>query len=226
MKDISEFKQKFPQAFRLSWQAVDELVWKVAAEMKAGDYQPDVLIAVARGGMVPVRILADYLQEKYLCSFQMGHWDAEAQLHDEPMLVFPLPEINLKGKRVLVVDDVSDEGRTMVEVRDYLAACGADEVRTFVLVSKVDSRFMADYCPKIMDEWRWVLFPWSKHEDLLAFTEKVLQLTGGATIEEIIRILEGTMAVDIAISEIEKVLYDMRLAGEVTEEPEKIWKLV
>ncbi len=225
MKDISQYKQKFPQAFRLSWQAVDELVWKVVTEMKAADYQPDVLIAVARGGLVPARILADYLQEKYVSSLQMGHWDAQAELHDEPMLVFPLPEIDLSGKRVLVVDDVSDEGRTLEQVRSYLAARGA-EIRTFVLVSKVESRSMADYCPKVLDDWRWVLFPWSKHEDLLAFTEKVLQLTGGATVEEIIRILESSMAVDIAISEIEKVLCDMQLAGEIAEEPGKVWKLI
>jgi len=225
MKDISQYRQKFPQAFRLSWQAVDELIWKVVAEMKAADYQPDVLIAVARGGLVPARILADYLQAKYVSSLQMGHWDAQAELHEEPMLVFPLPEIDLRGKRVLVIDDVSDEGRTLEQVRDYLAARGA-EIRTFVLVSKVESRALADYCPKVLDDWRWVLFPWSKHEDLLAFTEKVLQLTGGATVEEIIRILESAMAVDIAISEIEKVLYDMQLAGEIVEEPGKVWKLI
>lgn len=225
MLDISAFKHKFPQAFRLSWQAVEELIWKVVADMKLNDYQPDVLIAVARGGLVPARILADYLQEKYVSSLQMGHWDAQAQLQEEPMLVFPLPEIDLKGKRVLVVDDVCDEGRTMEQVRDYLAARGA-EISTFVLVSKADSRFMADYCPKILDEWRWVLFPWSKHEDLLAFTEKVLQLTGGATLEQIIRILEGAMVVDIAISEIEKVLFDMLLAGEIVGEPGKRWQLV
>jgi hypoxanthine phosphoribosyltransferase len=77
-----------------------------------------------------------------------------------------------------------------------------------------------------MSEWRWVLFPWSKHEDLLAFTEKVLQLTGGATIEEIIRILEESMSVEIARNEIEKVLSDMLQAREISEDPHKVWTLI
>jgi phosphoribosylaminoimidazole (AIR) synthetase len=71
-----------------------------------------------------------------------------------------------------------------------------------------------------------VLFPWSKHEDLLAFTEKVLQITGGATIEEIIRILEESMSVEIVSREIEKVLFDMQQAGEVTEGEDRVWTLI
>ncbi len=68
--------------------------------------------------------------------------------------------------------------------------------------------------------------PWSKHEDLLSFTEKVLQLTGGASIEDIIRILQDAMDVEIARHEIERVLSDMHLAREVAEDKQKIWTLI
>jgi len=59
-----------------------------------------------------------------------------------------------------VVDDVCDEGGTMEEVVTYLMPRVGD-IRTAVLVSKADSRVMADYRAKTMSEWRWVLFPWS-----------------------------------------------------------------
>jgi hypoxanthine phosphoribosyltransferase len=77
-----------------------------------------------------------------------------------------------------------------------------------------------------MKQWRWVLFPWSKHEDLVAFTEKVLQLTGGLPIEDIVRILEEALSVDVMTQEIEKVLLDMKLAGEVAEGKNRIWTLI
>jgi hypoxanthine phosphoribosyltransferase len=77
-----------------------------------------------------------------------------------------------------------------------------------------------------MDEWMWVMFPWSKHEDLLSFTEKVLQLTGGASVEDIIRILQEAMGVEIARHEIEQVLSDMHLAREVVEDARKLWMLI
>jgi uncharacterized protein len=225
MNDMNSYKKHFPQTIRISWEEVEDLLWKIFLDLKTSNYDPDIVIGVARGGLAPARILVDYLHKKYICTFQMGHWEGDMALTTKPKIIFPLPEVDLTNKKVLVVDDVSDEGGTMEGVVSYLRPLVGD-IRTAVLVSKVDSRYKADYCPKTMEEWRWVLLPWSKHEDLLAFTEKVLQLTGGATIEEIIRILEESMSVDIALHEIEKVLYDMHQAREITEDPHKIWTLI
>lgn len=225
MEDISGLKHTFPEAVRFSWEEVEELLWEVFVDLRSSGYQPDVVIGVSRGGLAPARILTDYLKNKYICTFQMGHWEGDTGLREKPAIVFPLPEVDLSRKRVLVVDDISDEGGTMEEVVRYLAPKVLD-VRTAVLVSKADSRFRADYCPRVMREWRWVLFPWSRHEDLVAFTEKVLQLTGGATVEDIVRILEESMSVEIVAREIEKVLYDMQQAGEITEGKDRVWTLI
>ena len=54
----------------------------------------------------------------------------------------------------------------------------------------------------------------------------VLQITGGATVEEIIRILEESMSVEIVSQEIEKVLFDMQQAGEVAEGENRVWTLI
>ena len=225
MTKPNEFRKHFPQAIRLSWEDVEDLLWKIFIDMKTKGYDPDLIIGVARGGLAPARILMDYLQKKYICTFQMGHWDDGADLSEKARIVFPLPDVDLKLKRVLVVDDVSDEGGTLQEVVSYLAPQVKD-IRTAVLVSKADSMTRADFCSKTMDEWRWVMFPWSKHEDLLSFTEKVLQLTGGATVEDIIRILQDAMDVEIARSEIEQVLSDMHMAREVAEDKHKVWTLI
>jgi hypothetical protein len=207
-------KHKFPKAISLSWEDVETLVWDIFLNLNDAGYEPDVIIAVARGGLVPARILADYMQKKYICTFQMGHLAGDMTTTEKPMLIYPLPEIDLTDKKVLVVDDVSDEGMTMQAVVKYLGKKAGD-IKTSVLVSKSDCKFGADYCSKLMDDWRWVLFPWSKHEDLVIFTEKVLQMTGGATIEEIISILEDSMQLEIATSDIEKVLFDMCNSSEV-----------
>lgn len=225
MSDQNGFRKHFPLAVRLSWEEVEELLWKIFLDMKVKGYDPDLIIGVARGGLAPARILMDYLQKKYICTFQMGHWGEGASLSEKARIVFPLPDVDLKLKRVLVVDDVSDEGGTLEEVVSYLAPQVKD-IRTAVLVSKADSRIKADFCSRTMSEWRWVMFPWSKHEDLLSFTEKVLQLTGGSTIEDIIRILQDAMDVEIARHEIEQVLADMHMAKEVSEDKRKVWMLI
>jgi len=225
MTEKMSFKKTFPEAIRLSWDDVDELLWETFISLRTSGFNPDVVIGVARGGLAPARILVDYLQNKYICTFQMGHWVEGKVLSERPTIVFPLPEVDLTDKKVLVVDDVSDEGGTMSEVVQYLSKRVGD-IKTAVLINKADSHFKTDYCPRVMKKWRWVIFPWSKHEDLLAFTEKVLQLTGGVAIEDIIRILEESMSVEIMTQEIERVLLDMKLAGEVTEDKNKIWTLI
>jgi len=225
MTDRNILKKTFPEAIRLSWEDVEGLLWETFVSLRSSGYDPDVVIGVARGGLVPARILTDYLQKKYICTFQMGHWTEDTTLSEKPTIVFPLPEVDLSGKRVLVVDDVSDEGGTMEGVVQYLSRKVGD-IKTVVLVNKADSRFKTNYCPRIMKQWRWVLFPWSKHEDLVAFTEKVLQLTGGLPIEDIVRVLEEALSVDVMTQEIEKVLLDMKLAGEVAEGKNRIWTLI
>lgn len=222
--DLSNKKSKFPKAINITWDDLENLVWDVFLKLNETGYDPDVIIAVARGGLVPARILLDYLQKKHICTFQMGHLTGDMTITEKPVLIYPLPEVNLTDKKVLVVDDVSDEGMTMKAVVDYLSSKVGD-IKTAVLVSKKDSRFKADFCPKVMDDWRWVLFPWSKHEDLVIFTEKALQMTGGATIEEIIGILEDSMNLEIATRDIEKALLDMSISGEI-EERDGAWYLL
>ncbi len=222
--DSENKKSKFPKAINITWDDLEALVWDVYLSLNEAGYDPDVIIAVARGGLVPGRILLDYLQKKHICTFQMGHLTGDMTITEKPVLIYPLPEVNLTDKKVLVVDDVSDEGMTMKAVVDYLSSKVGD-IKTAVLVSKKDSRFKADFCPKVMEDWRWVLFPWSKHEDLVIFTEKALQMTGGATIEEIIGILEDSMNLEIATRDIEKALSDMSISGEI-EERDGAWYLL
>ncbi|HEY9161454.1 MAG TPA: phosphoribosyltransferase [Desulfomonilia bacterium] len=222
--DLNNKKSNFPKAINITWDDLENLVWDVYLNLNETGYDPDVVIAVARGGLVPARILLDYLQKKHICTFQMGHLTGDMTITENPILIYPLPEINLTDKKVLVVDDVSDEGMTMNAVVNYLSSKVGD-IKTAVLVSKKDSRFKADFCPRVMDDWRWVLFPWSKHEDLVIFTEKALQITGGATIEEIIGILEDSMNLEIATRDIEKALSDMSISGEI-EERDGAWHLL
>lgn len=50
------------------------------------------------------------------------------------------PQVPLKGRRVLLVDDILDEGNTLLAVRDYCQAAHAREVRVAVLCEKIHAR--------------------------------------------------------------------------------------
>jgi len=48
------------------------------------------------------------------------------------------------------------------------------EIRTGVLQHKITSSFEPDFCADVIREWRWIIYPWAAHEDLVGFTEKIL----------------------------------------------------
>jgi hypoxanthine phosphoribosyltransferase len=78
---------------------------------------------------------------------------------DEPIILAPfLDEVSLSGKRVLLVDDVSDSGRTLKMVLNLITLAGA-EVKTVCLYSKSHTVLEPDYVWRHTD--RWIAFPWS-----------------------------------------------------------------
>ena len=77
----------------------------------------------------------------------------------EPVVLPPmLDDGHLRDKKILIVDDVSDSGRTLEKVVDLVSAWGA-EVKTVCLYTKPRTIMVPDY------EWRrtdkWITFPWS-----------------------------------------------------------------
>ena len=69
-----------------------------------------------------------------------------------------LDTASIAGKRLLVVDDVADSGRTLALVLELLRETGAD-ARSAVLYAKSASVIAPDFAWRRTD--RWIVFPWS-----------------------------------------------------------------
>jgi hypoxanthine phosphoribosyltransferase len=122
-------------------------------------FRPDAIVAIARGGLVLAGALGYALDVKMLGSLNVEFYTGVEERLDEPVLLPPtLDREALAGKRVLLVDDVSDSGRTLALVLTLLQA-GGGEVRTVCLYSKPGTVQKPDYV------WRetpkWIMFPWS-----------------------------------------------------------------
>ncbi|MBD3648045.1 MAG: hypoxanthine-guanine phosphoribosyltransferase [Pseudomonadales bacterium] len=60
------------------------------------------------------------------------------------------PESDLRGRRILLVDDIFDEGTTLAAVANWCGEQGADEVVTVVLVEKLHDRKVTDFRPDLI----------------------------------------------------------------------------
>ncbi len=187
-----------------SWDDVYKLCKELARKIKNSGFKPDAIVAVARGGWVPARILADFLLIRELYSVKAEHWGIVATVTGKAKITQPLT-VDLTGKSVLVVDDVADTGETVEIVAQHVKEKNAKEVRTAVIDFKHTSKFVPDYYAREMEKWAWIVYPWSIYEDV---KDLIMKLGEDGNAEEIAKKLEEKFNLKVDSSVVEDVLRD------------------
>lgn len=165
----------------ITWNAVYRLSRILAGKIREAGFRPDVIVAIARGGYVPARILCDLLDVGALTGFRIEHYTAGAHKEQAALLRYPL-SADLRGLNVLVVDDVSDTGDTLELALQHVAARGAAAVKVAVLHHKTVSSFRPDFFGAKVTKWRWIIYPWAVVEDITGFIRRMAPPPG--SIEE------------------------------------------
>lgn len=158
------------------WREVVEWCKKLAEKIKESGYRPDIIVAIARGGYTPARLLCDFLDIHDLVSIQILHWGRAAEITAKAHVKYPL-EIDLSGKRVLLVDDICDTGESIIVARDYiLEKCKPKELKVAVMqwIPKI-AKIKPDFYVDEVKEWTWYQYPWCRMEDTMNFLEKIMK---------------------------------------------------
>ncbi len=142
----------------LTWQDFDTAVWTLA-EQVAADGVPDMVLCIARGGLVVGGALGYALGVKNTYTMNVEFYTGVDQRLDVPRILPPAPDfVDLHDASVLVADDVADTGLTLESVHDFCAG-KVGSVRTAVIYAKPRSVVEPDYVWGRTD--RWISFPWS-----------------------------------------------------------------
>lgn len=143
----------------LTWPRFGESNRELATTIWESGYRPDLVIAIARGGMLFAGGLAYALGIKACDALNIEFYTGVGQTLPEPAILKPhLDAESLDGARILLVDDVADSGRTLRLAVDLLAERSL-EVRSAVLYTKPTTIIQPDYTWAVTD--RWITFPWS-----------------------------------------------------------------
>jgi uncharacterized protein len=143
----------------MTWEDVGAAVDELAGQIQAGEFMPDAVLALARGGLPAGGALAYALGVKTMATLNVEFYTGVDERLDEPLLLPPVPDLTvLRTERLLIVDDVADTGRTLALARDFCAE-HVDDVRTAVLYEKPQSVVRADFVWRRTDKW--INFPWS-----------------------------------------------------------------
>jgi uncharacterized protein len=152
-----------------TWNQIYEMLIDQSEKIRDSTYQPDIIIAVARGGLAPARILTDLLETPEVATIRIEFYADIAQPSIQPILKQPLT-IPVNGKKVLLVDDISDSGLSLKVAKQHLTDKGAAQVKIATLYAKPSTQTVPDYMEKTTE--RWVVFPWEIKETLRAVTQK------------------------------------------------------
>jgi hypoxanthine phosphoribosyltransferase len=153
-----------------SWEDVEHLSETLAQKIIESGYEPDVIVAVSRGGFDPARILCDQLGVRRMASVQVEFYSGVKDTAEKPRIVYPL-NADVDGLRVLVVDDVSDTGDSLKLVQEHVLAKGPGDLKVATLHIKPWTSFRPDYHASETEAW--IVYPWEPIESMKSIAEKL-----------------------------------------------------
>lgn len=143
----------------LTWDGFGDAARELSRRIVADGFAPEVVVAIARGGLLPGGAIAYGLGAKNCGALNVEFYTGIGTVLDNPEVLPPALDLTyLKGRRVLLVDDVADSGRTLKLAVELLTAEGAD-VRSVTIYTKPSTVIQPDYAWKATDQW--IDFPWS-----------------------------------------------------------------
>jgi len=150
----------------MSWDDLGRGARELAQAVVDDGWRPDMLLAIARGGLLLGGALGYALGVKNTFTMNVEFYTGIDERLEMPMILPPVPElVDLDEARVLIVDDVADTGRTLALVKDFCSG-RVGEVRAAVLYEKPRSEVRCEYVWRRTD--RWIDFPWSAQGAVVA----------------------------------------------------------
>ncbi|NLU84344.1 phosphoribosyltransferase [Rhodococcus sp. HNM0569] len=153
----------------LTWETFGTASREVAQQVVDSGFEPDIVIAIARGGLIPAGAIAYAMGLKAAGTLNVEFYSDVEETLPDPVVLAPLLDTDaVVGKKLLVVDDVADSGRTLALVVDLLKEHTV-EVRSAVVYTKPRTIITPDYSWRETDLW--INFPWSSQPVVTAASE-------------------------------------------------------
>ncbi len=149
----------------MTWDSFGVASRELAVLVADSGYEPDLILAIARGGLLAAGALGYALAVKNLYTMNVEFYTGVDARLPVPMILPPVPDlVELRFARILVVDDVADTGHTLKIVQEFFQG-RVKEVRSAVLYEKSHSVVQCDYVWKHTDQW--INFPWSDKDPVV-----------------------------------------------------------
>ena len=146
----------------LTWTQIEDLAIRLADRLPTSY---EVMLVITRGGMVPACIISERLNlRNILVAAVMFYTGQERTLEKPIFLEFPADPL-LNGRRVLIVDDVWDSGRTIMAVRERVIDAGGSPETAVLHYKPTHNAYPSVQPDFFVDETdAWIVYPWDVGE--------------------------------------------------------------
>lgn len=159
-----KFYEKSEGIVRLTWEDVEKDALHIIDCMKKDSFDPDIIVSIARSGLIPAAMIAYALGNKQLYVIKVDFSKVQKsgqdqELNDRPVITQELSK-DVQGLKVLVVDEMAVSGSTLKLVKTYMEMKNPREVRYAVLYKQPWAEFQPDYSGQEIKAWP--LYPWKE----------------------------------------------------------------
>lgn len=151
-----------------NWEEISAIVKNMGNNIKS-NYNPEIIVSIVRGGMIPSVILSHYLNIRKIENIKSIETisDEINAVKKKPMIDEKVNLSEIKRKKVLIVDDILGSGATIRKIKEEIKKWQPKELRTAICVvneenweksNKGNYNDEIDYIGKIVRGW--VVFPW------------------------------------------------------------------
>lgn len=147
----------------LTWPEVGANCLTLAKKIIESGETFDRIVALARGGVSISQSLADHLAVKKISVIRSELYTGVETKAKAPIITESLSS-NIKGERILLIDDLADTGESLLFAKQYLYAHGPSEVKTATLASKPWTKLEPDFF--VFSSKAWIIFPWETREHI------------------------------------------------------------
>jgi hypoxanthine phosphoribosyltransferase len=140
----------------VSWEMFGELCRALALRV-AREYDPDIVVGIARAGVIPAAVVASILRVDFY-SMKISRKEGDEQVRERPAVLSAAPA-QAAGKRVLVVDEIATSGDTLRLALAAVRDVRPRDVRTATSFARTKG-FKPDYFALATDAT--IIFPWDR----------------------------------------------------------------
>ena len=175
-----KFYKKNKGEIKITWEDVERDTLHIVHAMAKNNFKPDVIISLARSGLIPAAMISYCLGNKqlYVIKADFAKTQSNGKLQDlrsRPVLSQRIKR-SLKGLKVLVVDEMTVSGETLKLVSKYLKTKHPRQVKFAVLYQQPWSQFKPDYCGRKISAWP--LYPWKEFRNNIKDPRAKLVIAG------------------------------------------------